>query len=81
MVPSHSCGTRTKAKVNSPISRPARAAAKRPLRVTPPLVPRGTVFERLVMSLGLVGERMPSSELKVSPRQAEKLARLAVRTK
>lgn len=45
--------------------------AKVPVFETPPLVPGGTVLS-VVMRMGGVVERIPSSDAKVSPRQQAK---------
>ena len=43
-----------------------RRPARRPVTVTPPFVPRGKLRQGEVMLRGDVGERIPSSLLRVS---------------
>jgi hypothetical protein len=52
----------------SPIKPPPAIETAVPSNDIPPFVPGGTVF-KVVMSMGLDFERMPSSEARVSPRQ------------
>ena len=56
---------RRSAAVTDIMNDPSRPAA-RPVTVTPPFVPGGTVRQGAVMRRGWEGERMPSSEEKVS---------------
>eukprot|EP00877_Chromochloris_zofingiensis_P014916 jgi/Chrzof1/9679/Cz04g11290.t1 len=55
---------------HSPMNRLATALQPRPTAVTPPLVPAGT-FWPVVMSLGGVLLRMPTSDAQVSAQQQE----------
>lgn len=55
----------------APIKVPPIAETSKPKGETPPLVPGGTRL-KVVMSIGGVLERMPSSEASVSPRQHAK---------
>lgn len=65
IVPGAQNGSRS-ADVNAIVNAPRKPAAV-PSSVTPPLVPGGTSRKfQDVMSLGLLGDRIPSSEEKVS---------------
>ena len=54
-----------------PMIRPPPMEARVPPRDTAPFVPGGTGLS-VVIKIGGVGERMPSSEARVSPRQHAK---------
>ena len=51
--------------------KPPKIDARVPVLEIPPFVPGGTVL-RVVMRMGGVLDRIPSSEARVSPRQQEK---------